>query len=90
MDNLFAYLESHLEKATQFLKNIWFRGALVIIKKFKLFQRKRDGYHNRRWNFRCSQLDINGDPTAKVSRSGYHPNATILQQYYFRTGIASS
>jgi len=81
MDNFFAYLESHLEKAYLFLKNIWFRGSIVITKKFKLFQRKKDGHFNRRWTFKASEPDnTQSDLTPQISRSGFNLNkdTTIL------------
>ena len=87
MDNFFAYMESHLEKSTMFLKNIWLRGAIMITKKFKSLQRKRQGQVNRRWTFTKSVEDLGKDMTEDVSRSGHQPDVTLLQQYYYRCDL---
>lgn len=63
----------------------------MIVKKFKYFQRKKDGYSNRRWTFQGSQPDTGADPTSKVSRYGEPSgSATQLQQYYSRTYVSES
>lgn len=83
IDNFFSYLDAHLEKTAQFLKNIWYRGAILIVRKFKLLKRRRNGYTSTRWTFR-GKIDDRG-PEPNFSRPGDNDeSSTPLQQYYNR------
>ena len=79
IDNFFAYIESHMEKAFELLRHVWFRGAILITKKFKKLQRRIDGPKPRLWSFKSADLDPNHLQTKSASTA-----ATPLQQYYWR------
>ena len=52
LDNFFAYQEAHLEKTVSLLENIWYRGCLMIIKKFKMMKRKnKPNVEGSRWTY---------------------------------------
>ena len=36
IDNFFAFQEAMLEKSVALMKHIWHRGAVLIVKKFKV------------------------------------------------------
>lgn len=41
IDNFFAYQEAILEKTVALMRYIWHRGAILIIKKFKMLRSKQ-------------------------------------------------
>lgn len=40
IENFLSYQEAHMEKTVHLMKHIWFRGAILITKKFKMLKTK--------------------------------------------------
>ena len=41
IDNFFGFQDAMLEKTVALMKHIWHRGAILIVKKFKVLQTKQ-------------------------------------------------
>jgi len=45
-DNLFSFFDAYLQKSVSVYKNLWYRGAILIIKKFKFLKKIDDPLSN--------------------------------------------